>query len=138
MGQKGQAAVNGPGRGRQRIQVESEKRPWRQGKTQEGECLHSLTFYSYSASLQNKHAPAVAVWDPYEQYDPHRPNDYNEYKIWKQRDRVERRERLAEQKRAEERKRYRHSLSHSGTDGSGSEDERPRKSGNIFSASQFR
>ncbi|KAH9948110.1 hypothetical protein B0H21DRAFT_735418 [Amylocystis lapponica] len=81
---------------------------------------------------KNKNAPIVPVWDPSESYDPMRPNDYNEYKIWKRKDTEERRERvLAEKKRADERKRFRRSSSYSDSYGSGSEDERPRKTGRF-------
>ncbi|KAA1471291.1 hypothetical protein DENSPDRAFT_837253 [Dentipellis sp. KUC8613] len=79
--------------------------------------------------LQNKNVQQLAVWDPTEQYDPLRPNDYNEFKIWKRRDREERRERMAEQRRLDERKRMRRSNSYSDYTESGSEDDRPRKSG---------
>ena len=59
-----------------------------------------------------------------------RPNDYNEYKIYKRKEREERRERLLqERRRAEDRKRYIRSSSYSDSYGSGSEDERPRKTG---------
>lgn len=64
-------------------------------------------------------------------YDPMRPNDYNEYKIWRRKDHEERRLWAIEERiQAEDRKRYRRSSSYSeGSYGSGSEDERPRKSG---------
>ncbi|KAI0081385.1 hypothetical protein K474DRAFT_1613500 [Panus rudis PR-1116 ss-1] len=78
---------------------------------------------------KNKHAAVVPTWDPTEQYDPMRPNDYNEFKIYQRREREERRERLlAERRRAEERKRYR-SSSYSDSERSDYEDERPRKTG---------
>ncbi|EMD34411.1 hypothetical protein CERSUDRAFT_107594 [Gelatoporia subvermispora B] len=79
-----------------------------------------------------KNVPVFAVWDPTEQYDPTRPNDYNEYKIWKRHEREERRERLlTEKRRAEERKRYRRDSDYTDSEGSGSEDERPRKTGRF-------
>ncbi|TFY68335.1 hypothetical protein EVG20_g3597 [Dentipellis fragilis] len=78
---------------------------------------------------KNKNIQQLAVWDPTEQYDPLRPNDYNEYKIWKRKDREERRERMAEQRRLDERKRMRRSNSYSDYTESGSEEDRPRKSG---------
>ena len=75
---------------------------------------------------QNKNAQAVAVWNPDEAYDPMRPNDYNEYKHWRRRER----ERLAEERRrGDDRKRYRRSSSYSDSYHSASEDERPRKAG---------
>ncbi|KAJ7582792.1 hypothetical protein C8J56DRAFT_1015496 [Mycena floridula] len=79
---------------------------------------------------KNRNAPLVAVWDPTEPYELLRPNDYNEYKVWQQKDRIDRRERLAEQ-RQDERKRGRHS-DYSDSDSSPSEDEKPvRKSGRF-------
>ncbi|KAG2158405.1 uncharacterized protein EDB93DRAFT_1076744 [Suillus bovinus] len=80
---------------------------------------------------KNKNAPVVAVWDPLEPYDTLKPNDYNEYKLWKQRDRVER-----ASERAAERKRAREALDR-GSDhtGSDSEGERPKKSGRFDNGS---
>lgn len=75
-----------------------------------------------------KSVPAVALWDPNEDYDPARPNDYNEYKLWRQRDRAERRQRALEERRMGVNKRYR-SSSFTDSGGSGSEDERPHKAG---------
>lgn len=79
---------------------------------------------------KNKIAQALAAWNPDEAYDPMRPNDYNEFKLWQRRDREERRKRiLAERRRGEDRKRYRRSSSYSDSYHSASEDERPRKAG---------
>ena len=67
-----------------------------------------------------------------EAYDPMRPNDYNEYKNYRRREQEERREQMiAERRRAEERKRMRRSSSYTDSYGSGSEDERPRKTGEF-------
>jgi splicing factor 45 len=87
---------------------------------------NSMSFTSLP--FQNKNV-AITIWDPLEQYDPLRPNDYNDYKIWKQRERIERRERIAERRRMEDRKRSRRSSSYSDSGRSLSDDEPPRKSG---------
>jgi splicing factor 45 len=78
--------------------------------------------------LWQKNAPAVVLWDPNEDYDPTRPNDYNEYKMWRLRERAERRQRALEEKRMGVNKRYR-SSSFTDSGGSGSEGERPHKAG---------
>lgn len=87
--------------------------------------------------LKNKNAPAVPTWDPSEAYNPTRPNDYHEYKSWKKRDYEERRERLAEERRQQDRKRYR-SGSYSGSEYSYSDnDERPKKNGKYILIQSF-
>ncbi|KAH9857619.1 hypothetical protein C2E23DRAFT_770503 [Lenzites betulinus] len=81
---------------------------------------------------KKKNQQALVVWDPNETYDPMRPNDYNEFKMWQRKERAERRERLIEeQRRGEDRKRYRRSSSGSDSYHSASEDERPRKTGRF-------
>lgn len=68
----------------------------------------------------------MVVWDPSEKYDPLRPNDYGEYKMWRLRERDERMERARME--MYERKRPRRSPSEYSED-EASEDERPRKTG---------
>lgn len=105
------------------------------GGKKKGRKVCGIPIWSYSDHhvsdlCQNKNAPVIAVWDPTEVYDPMRPNDYNEYKNFKRREQEERREQIiAERRRVEERKRMRRSSSYSDSYGSGSEDERPRKTG---------
>ncbi|KAI0648299.1 hypothetical protein C8Q79DRAFT_954719 [Trametes meyenii] len=81
---------------------------------------------------KKKNQQALVVWDPNEVYDPMRPNDYGEFKMWQRKEREERRERLLEERRrGEDRKRYRRSSSYSDSYHSASEDERPRKTGRF-------
>ncbi|KAJ3932025.1 MAG: hypothetical protein NXY57DRAFT_1004849 [Lentinula lateritia] len=59
-------------------------------------------------------------------YELFRLNDYNEYKLWKQKERIDCRERLAEERRNAARKRFRYS-DYSDSNYSSSEDERPTR-----------
>lgn len=77
---------------------------------------------------QNKHMQDAQVWDPIEQYNPARPNDFFEYKAWRKHEQEMKRMQLENQ-----RKRFR-SPSYSGSDSYNSEDDydRPKKNGTLF------
>ncbi|GJJ12239.1 hypothetical protein Clacol_006480 [Clathrus columnatus] len=76
----------------------------------------------------------VNVWDPSEQYDPHRPNDYYEYKTYRQKEREERIRREEEERHWRNRKRSR-SYSDGDSEELYSDEERPHKTGNFGSSS---
>jgi splicing factor 45 len=106
-------------RTRNREEAERKAKGWVGGGVDAGQML---------MIFPQKNAPAVALWDPNEDYDPARPNDYNEFKLWRQRERAERRQRELEERRMGVNKRYR-SSSFTDSAGSGSEGERPHKAG---------
>ena len=83
-----------------------------------------LTAVIWNGIIQGKHE--VQVWDPDDAYDPRRPNDYAEYKNYKQWEREEARERRVLER---ERKRTRRSLSYSHSEQSDPDDHYPRKAG---------
>ncbi|KAF9510636.1 hypothetical protein BS47DRAFT_1373291 [Hydnum rufescens UP504] len=78
---------------------------------------------------------STPAWDPDEQYDPLRPNDYNEYKVYKEKQREERIRAREGQRRLDDRKRSRRSRSYSGSSDDYSDDDedrypaRPKKTG---------
>jgi hypothetical protein len=84
--------------------------------------LTHLSFITLTI-LKSKNAPVIPTWDPEEQYDPMRPNDYFEFKAWKQKEREEARAKREEQRRMEL-KRTRRSSSYTGSSGSESDEGR--------------
>lgn len=76
-------------------------------------------------SKKNKHH-AVNVWDPSEQYDPTRPNDYYEYKTFRQK---EREERIRQQEEERQWRGFKRSRSYTESDEYYSDEEPLRKAG---------
>jgi splicing factor 45 len=133
LGQENEAAVDGPQRRRQWVQDLPSNEGWRKRQGEKGSCTTQLRDRIRFIPIQSKNAPMANIWDPNEPYDPLHPNDYNEYKAWKEKERIERRERLAEERRMEDnKKRFRRSSSYTDSEGSGSEGDRPRKTGRVF------
>ncbi len=99
-------------------------------------CAHTfITTCFVNSPPQNKNVPVIQVWDPSEPYDLMRPNDYNEYKLWKQKDKIDRRAREADEKERQ-RKRSRGS-DFTDSEEDFSDDDRPRKAGSSPAKNQI-